>query len=254
MPIEWKVTLAVSGPITVEQRTTFNAKKGSENPFWTKIQVTAAQHGVKIELVARADNQEDANEAALYFVGQALDYLCLLINLPLYVSLSGTQFRPVNDNVKRILRKNDWENCFQQSREIGLERRTFSRSISWYRKAMVSENPIDSFLSYWSSLESLGSKFAQDNPRTQNGIINKICDCFDQIWNSCDSWKVIPNQVDKVNEFHELRNGIAHGFISVDIETLKRITQELPIIKRLAYEFLKDWDYRDRNPELYQNA
>ena len=100
MPIEWKVTLAVSGPITVEQRTTFNAQKGSENPFWSKIQVTSAQHGVKIELVARSDNQEEANEAAIYFVGQALDYLCLSINLPLYVSLSGTQFRPINDNVR----------------------------------------------------------------------------------------------------------------------------------------------------------
>ena len=254
MPTEWKVTLAVSGPITVEQRTKFNAKKGIENPFWSKIQVTAAQHGVKIELVARADNQEEANEAALYFVGQALDYLCLSINLPLYVSLSGTQFRPINDNVKRILRKDDWENCFQQSRKIGLERRTFSRSISWYRKAMVSEDPIDSFLSYWSSIESLGSKFAQDNTQTQNGVINKICNCFDQLWNSCDSWKVIPNQPNEVNEFHELRNGIAHGYISVDIDTLKRITHKLPIIKSLAYEFLKDWEYRGVNPEPEQHA
>lgn len=254
MPTEWKVTLAVSGPITVEQRTKFNAEKGIENPFWSKIQVTAAQHGVKIELVARADNQEEANEAALYFVGQALDYLCLSINLPIYVSLSGTQFRPINDNVKRILRTNDWENCFEQSRRIGLKRRTFSRSISWYRKAMVSEDPIDSFLSYWSSIESLGSKFARKNQRTKNGVINKICDCFDQLWNSCDSWKVIPNQANKVSEFHKLRNGIAHGYISVDIDTLKIITHKLTIIKSLAYEFLKDWEYSGINPEPEQRA
>jgi len=254
MPTEWKVTLAVSGPITVEKRTKFNAEKGIENPFWSEIQVIAAQHGVKIELVARADNQEEANEAALYFVGQALDYLCLSINLPLYVSLSGTQFRPINDNVKRILRKNVWEKCFQQSRKIGFERRTFSRSISWYRKAMVSEDPIDSFLSYWSSIESLSSKFAQDNLQTQNGVINKICNCFDQLWNSCDSWKVIPNQAQEVNEFYELRNGIVHGYISVDIDTLKRITHKLAIIKSLAYEFLKDWEHRGIAPEPEQHA
>jgi len=254
VPTEWKVTLAVSGPIAVEHRTTFEAQKGSENSFLSKIQVTAAQHGVKIELVARADNQIEANEAALYFVGQALDYLCLSINLPLYVSLTGTQFRPTNDNVKRILRTNDWKNCFQQSRIIGFERRIFSRSISWYRKAMFSEDPIDSFLSYWSSIESLSSKFARDNQRTQNGVINKICDCFDQLWNSCDSWKVIPGQADMVNDFYDIRNGIAHGYISVDIDTLKRITQKLPIIKRLAYEFLKDWEDRGINPEPEQHA
>ena len=92
---------------------------------------------------------------------------------------------------------------------------------------MVSEDPIDSFLSYWSSIESLGSKLARDNQRTQNGVINKICDCFDQLWNSCDSWKVIPNQAQEVNEFYELRNGIVHGYISVDIDTLKRITHEI---------------------------
>ena len=187
-------------------------------------------------------------------MGQALDYLCLSINLPLYVSLSGTQFRPINDNVKRILRTNDWENCFQQSRRIGLERRTFSRSISWFRKAMVSEDSIDSFLSYWSSIESLGSRFGRENQRNQNGVINKICDCFDQLWNSCDLWKVIPNHANELNEFHDLRNGIAHGFISVDIDTLKRITHKLPIIKSLAYVFLKDWEDRGINPEPEPHA
>jgi len=65
---------------------------------------------------------------------------------------------------------------------------------------------------------------------------------------------VIPNQANKVNEFHELRNGIAHGYISVDIDTLKRITHKLPIIKSLAYEFLKDWEYSGINPEPEQHA
>jgi len=245
---EWKVTLAVSGPITVEQPTKFNAQKGTENPFWTRMKVTSAQHGVKIELVARADNQSEANDAALYFVGQALDHLCLSIDLPLYVSLTGTQFRPLDDNVKRILNTRDWINCFEQARDINENRRVFSRSISWYRKGMVSEDPIDSFLSYWSSIESTGSKFAEENGRV-NGVINKICNCFDQMWGTCPNWEVIPDEAGKVNEFYDLRNGIAHGFISVDIDTLKRINHKLPIIKELSKNFLRDWEERGVSPE-----
>ncbi|MFW1026327.1 hypothetical protein ACEWBM_22095 [Vibrio parahaemolyticus] len=240
---EWKVTLAVSGPITVEQTTRFNAQKGTENPFWTRMKVTSVQHGVKIELVARADNQSEANEAALYFAGQALDYLCLSIDLPLYVSLTGTQFRPLDDNVKRILSTRDWITCFERAREVNENRRIFARSISWYRKGMVIEDPIDSFLSYWSSIECIGSRFGEVSGR-QNGVINKICNCFDQMWGECSSWKAIPNDANKVNEFHDLRNGIAHGFISVDIDTLKRINHKLPIIKELSKSFLADWEER----------
>jgi hypothetical protein len=249
--MEWQVTLAISGPITVNQKIKFNAEKGFHDPFWSNIQITAVQHGVKMDIVARADNQEEANEAALYFAGQALDYLCLSINLPLYVSQSGTQFKPLNENVKRILTSEDWINSFRQAREIAIYRRTLSRSLSWYRKGMVSEDPIDSFLSYWSSIESIGSKLAEDNQRTRNGVINKICNCFDQMWQNSDNWKVIPNNTQKINDFHTLRNGIAHGFMSVDIDTIKRISTELPMIKNLSYEFLKDWKNRGVNPEPY---
>ncbi len=245
----WKVVLAVSGPITVEQTTKFNAQKGSVNPFWSKMKVTAAQHGVKVELVARADDQEEANEAALYFVGQALDYLSLKIDLPLYVSLSGTQFKPLNDNVKRILDQNDWIEAFINAREINANRRVFSRGLSWYRKGLVSEDPIDSFLSFWSSIECIGSKFARDSERTRRGVINKICDCFDLLWVSSEHWKAIPNEPNKVNQFHELRNGIAHGYIRVDIENLKRFNVELPLIKLLSREFLRDWESGGVRPE-----
>ncbi len=247
--MKWKVTLAVSGPITIQERIKFNTQKGFNNPFWTEIQITPVSQGVKVELIALADNQEEANEAALYFLGQALDYLSLSTDLPLYVSHTGLQFKPQNDNVKRLLSERDWIRSFETSRQIAINRRTFSRALSWYRKGMISEDPIDSFLSYWSSIESIASKFARNNERTQRGIINKICDCLDQLWGTTENWKIIPNQASKINEFHELRNGIAHGFISVDIETIKRISHQLPTIKKLSFEFLNSWEKQGINPE-----
>jgi hypothetical protein len=44
-----------------------------------------------------------------------------------------------------------------------------------------------------------------------------------------------------LNEFGELRNGISHGFMPVTIETIRDINEKLPVIQRLSYEFLKDW-------------
>ncbi len=247
---EWEVVLSVSGPITTEDREIkFRSEKGYVDPFWTSISVKRALHGVVISLVARADNQSDANDAALYFVGQALDILCLKIDLPLYVSLTGTQIRPVNDNVRRIVRLNEWTDCFRDGREIGNTRPTYSRALSWYRKGKSSEDPIDAFLSYWSAIEGISSRYARDTPRTSRGIVNKICDCFDQLWQGVETWKIIPNKANAVNNFYNRRNGISHGFIRIDVETVKMISSELPEISKLALEFLRDWHNQGINPE-----
>lgn len=251
---EWQVALSVSGPITTDRAIKFCAEKGYVNPFWTSISVKRAPHGVVISLVARADNQSDANDAALYFVGQALDLLCLEIDLPLYVSLTGTQMRPVNDNVRRIVSLDEWIDCFRRGREIGNTRPTYSRALSWYRKGKSSEDQIDAFLSYWSAIEGIGSKYARDNERTKRGAVNKICDCFDQLWQHDGNWKVIPNNAQAVNDFQNRRNGISHGFIRIDVETVKMVSSELPAISKLALEFLRDWRIQGINPEPWHDA
>ena len=251
---DWQVSLLVSGPVTVNRTTTFRAEKGAIDSFWTDVSVFKTSHGVRIDIVAKADNQSDANDAALYFVGQALDYLCLKINLPLYVSLSGTQIRPVDDNVRRIVRIYEWEECFREGREIGVNRLAYSRALSWYRKGKNSEDPVDAFLSFWSAIEGIGSKFARDTDRTRQGTINKICDCFDQLWLNVSNWKVIANDAPALNALQQKRNGIAHGFLRIDVDTLKSISSDIPTISALAYEFLKDWEHRGINPEPNQNV
>lgn len=137
-------------------------------------------------------------------------------------------------------------------RSIGLERPTYSRALSWYRKAKNCEDPIDAFLSYWSAIEGVGSKFPRDNERTRRGAINKICDCFDQLWGSIEDWKVIPNNAQALNGFQSNRNGIAHGFMRIDIDTVKDISNDLQNLSLLAYEFLTDWDSEGVSPEPQQ--
>lgn len=237
----WEVELTVSGAITIGHNIEFKSLKGYDEPFLTNIKISKFKHGVKIKIKAQAENQNDANDAGLYFVGQALDYLSFNIDLSLYMSLISTNIQQNNDHVKRIVTKEEWEECFQRSRHIGINNPSFSRSLSWYRKALNNEDPIDSFLSYWNSIECVAVTFADDNSRTRRGVINKICNCFDKLWDNANNWKIIPSRPEIVNELSEKRNYIAHGVIPINIETVRELTNYRLLVKNLAHEFLKDY-------------
>lgn len=247
---EWNVQLAISGPVAVKERLELDVQKGMDHPFWTRVKLINKQPGVQAEVVARATTIEEANDAAVYFVGQMLDVLCLWLDLPLHLSLSGPDFRPLPGHVKRLVEKDEWERAFRRGREYGLQWPAYSRALSWYRKGLVSEDPIDKLLAFWNSLEVLGSKHARKTERTEKGAINQVCDCFDQIWKSVGSWRVIPDEAERVNAFYELRIGVAHGARRVDVETIREIALQLPKLKELAHAFLSDWEhYRESDTE-----
>jgi len=240
--IEWKVDLAISGPIAVDDAQSMLVEKGHRDPFWTPVSIKNAEHGVKIEVNARASSIDEANSSAVYFVGQMLDVLCLRTDMPLQVSLFGPVFRPLSTHVKRIISGDEWQEAFQQGREHGIRRTTFARALSWYRKGLGSEDPLDKLLAFWVSIEAIGSKYAKSSQKTEKGIVNKICDCFDQLWGDVSNWRVIPNEADWVNKYNNLRNDIAHGVISVDIKKIQEISTQLPKLRELAYVFLSDWE------------
>jgi len=281
MAAEWEVPLTISGAITIKQPITLDVIKGRYQSFWTTVKISKAprnQSGVIIVVVARADDQEEANEAGIFFVGQMLDVLCLRINLPMSVNLStgiqiqdtyppfsryreirnspqdgqNIQRQMVNAGTRRFIEDTEWDEAFTLGRDYGIGRPVFSRAISWYRKGMTSEDPIDKFIAFWSSLEGVGSSFARRNDRTAKGSINQICDCFEQLWgDNPKKWPIISSNVKWINKFHEKRNGIAHGYIPVNVETLREISSQLPQVQKLAYRFLSDCErngaFREQN-------
>lgn len=239
---EWSVKLAISGPISVKSLVSISVEKGFNNPFMTTVKIRPATHGIRVELIARADNQSEANDAAVFFVGQMIDHLSFQLNLPLSVSLYGEQFQSgLSGNVHRIVSRDEFIEAFTTSRQFGENRRVLMRALGWYRKGITSEDPIDKFIAFWGSLEGFGSESHRRNEATARGSINQICDCFDQVWGNVIHWKIIPNEANKINRFGEIRNGIAHGFVPVTIETIREINRELPIIQELSYQFLNDW-------------
>ena len=240
---EWSVDLAVSGPINLEASTVrIRPMKGDVLPFETHVTLKRERNGVLVSVIVRADASGSAHDAGLYFVGRAIDVLCLEIDLPLHLSLTGPQFRTGTDHVRALVSKELWLQCFEDGRRYGTERSTFCRALSWFRKGHTSENPLDRFLAYWASIEVIGSKFSESNEHTKKGTINQICNCFDQLWGDCLKWQVIPGKADWVNHFCELRNQISHGTIPlVEMDAIREISGSIPKLHNLALAFLREW-------------
>ncbi|RCK72741.1 MAG: hypothetical protein ANABAC_1275 [Anaerolineae bacterium] len=245
---EWEVELVITGPISLPRTRSLvlHVEKGERNPFTTTIKLSKAPHGILCVLIARAFDHENANNAAVYFVGQALDVLCLKVDLPLYINLYRSEVRFASDSVRRVINESEWTNAFTLGREYSLNRGYFSRAISWYRKGLGSEDPIDRVIAFWSALEGISSQYYRPNDRTEQGIINQICDCFDQLWGTTENWRVIPNEPDVINHFYNFRNGFSHGFMRVDIETIKKVVGKLPVYQKLVREFLLEWESKGR--------
>jgi len=239
---EWEVETAISGPITVGERSLeLQVEKGEQNPFTTTVTISKASHGCRCVLIARAFDQQNANDAAVYFVGQALDVLSLRLRTPLYLNMFRPKFRSTANHVKRFVTREELFDAFTDGRNISIHRRYLSRAISWYRKGQVSEVPIDRLIAFWSALEAIGSNHFRHTPRTERGAVNQVCDCFDQLWGPVTEWKVIPNQPEVINQFHNYRNDIAHGIRRVDIETIREVVGYLALYENLAHQFLLDW-------------
>ena len=223
--------------------------KGERSPSQTRLKEAA--NGIYLSVVARADDRDEANDVSVYFIGRMLDMLSLHIDTPLYLSIFKPQFRVSEDHVRRIVPENEWLTAFEKGQRYGVVRSTFCRSLSWYRKGLTAEDPIDKLLAFWATLESIASKYAERNARAETGVINKICNCFDQLWANCDNWKVIPSEAHWINRFCQKRNDIAHGALRIAYaENIREVAELVPKLKELAFNFLRDWDLHGQPLEI----
>lgn len=249
-PVEWQVELAISGPLAVERPISLQVEKGEIHPFLTTVSLKNTPNGILLTLIARAYDQSGANDAAVYFVGQALDVLALRDGIPIYLNLNRPEFRNLDTHIRRLITKHEWLDAFQSGRRYSMERPYLSRALSWYRKGITAEDPVDKLIGYWSALEAIGAACSRDNERTRRGSINQICDCFDQIWGQADKWQVIPGNPAVLEKFNEHRNGISHGFIRIDIEFIRGLVAELPLYQQIATTFLRAWEHLGSNIEV----
>ena len=79
---------------------------------------------------------------------------------------------------------------------------------------------------------------------TPSQILNQITSCFNDLWQSEDQWKIIPNGSAWFYAVKNKRNEIAHGNFSVHPEYMQIIADDVPRLQALSHNFLIDWEQR----------
>ncbi|RMG34683.1 MAG: hypothetical protein D6732_10370 [Methanobacteriota archaeon] len=253
----WEVTLRVYGPIAVERTIRLNEPKGFrlEDPFYSDIIIKPrSQNGIEAVVTAFASNENLAYKAALLFFGQMLDVLAFRINQPLFLSFSDS-YQPRNatgsyTTRRRVIRQ-DISDAFRESRLLALVEPVFLRSLGWYRKGLYTEDPFDKFVAFWNSIENVTSHYHPPIPDDRPpGSKSQMWESFKKIWGECDKWPIIGGQNDWIDTNNAIRNEIAHGAKSVNIEAVENVLDKMEPIKKVAYRFLVDWREKELNPTV----
>ncbi len=249
----WEVDLDVYGPVTVKRVFQLNEPKGFSlpEPFQSDIRIKSGSSGIHITATAYASNIQNARKVTLVFIGQMLDTLNLVVNLPIYLSYAPVYpTRSENFSERRLITEDEWHEAFHQSRLLALVEPTFLRSLGWYRKGLCTEDILDSFLAYWNAIEIVASKYHPDNDEAKKGTKSQIWECFKQIWGECLNWPVIAGQENWIDNNYSSRIAIAHGTEPITVDSVEETILKLPIISEVAYKFLSTWRQKQLNPKV----
>lgn len=253
---QWKVSLVISGAVVLQEAFNEKLKKvyqGNE-PVISNVQIKNIKEGLSVTLDAWAFDREEADHVAIYFISEMLNVLTLrLKDIPLYLHSSNFKIQDSDERIKRVVVKSELLEDFGKGYRYGRERPTFTRALSWYRKGLISEDPIDRLLAFWLSLEVMGT-YAEKNEKTQDKhgrprTKNQILNCFDQMWGKVDRWEIIPGENKWMDRVHCLRNTIAHGGKAVDVDFIKDVNSCFPRLQKLAHAFLTSWEQKGYTKE-----
>ncbi|WP_196894746.1 methylamine utilization protein MauJ [Aureivirga marina] len=243
----WEVDLFIIGSITIDSPISFDIRKELEHnePFYSKIKIRNNQNGFKITLTAFANNSDLAEKAAVLFISRMLDVLVLKLNIPISLNIDGNYFvsRKIQNSVRRKVDKNIFNDAFKEYRKLHLtDHKTYLRALSWFRKAKCTQDPIDKFLAFWNSIETVSNKY---NPYRENcsgrGTICHIWECFKKVWGDCENWEFINGNSNWIDECNEIRRNIAHGIIPIEIQEIEKIINKINEVENVSHKFLSDW-------------
>lgn len=239
----YDVELLASGQVTIRRPINFNTDKELDfgNVFRSDISIRKHTQGFLISSTVYTADQDRAYKVALLFVGKMLDILSIKTKTALNVSLN--EYRQLSDRntVRTVIDEDEFRFCFDLARQLNLNENKLLRAFSWYRKGLYTEDPFDKFLAFWNSISVVADGYCNDNERTRQGIINKIWDCFVTLWGNCENWKYINGNDRWINDNNDIRNKIAHGGVTVDIQYVENVISQLTIVQNVAYKFLTQW-------------
>jgi len=79
----------------------------------------------------------------------------LSTDLKARLALTLDESKPVNrsEHVKRVVTEREIKQAFGRARWLSEQEQTFLQTLSWFRKALERENPLDRFFSFLLTLE-----------------------------------------------------------------------------------------------------
>lgn len=240
----WIVQLFIEGPVAVKSPLRFQHPKGfnGRRQFYSEVNIHSSPSGLRVSVTAFARESDPARRAALVFVGEMLDVLATELKLPLRLSLLDQHKDDRSGHsIKRVIAELELMRAFGRARWLSEEEPTFLRALSWFRKGLETENPLDRFFALWLAIEIVASKYHPDVPRAANGSISQIWESFKVLWGECPNWPIIPGQLHWIDQNHALRVEIAHGTAAVDVEAVERAAEMATVIKEVSQRFLTDW-------------
>jgi len=254
---KWEVSLFFQGPIKIEKPINFNTRKDydREIPLYSNVSIDfndrhRFDHSYKIKVNTFALKRDIAYKWAFIFVGMSFDVLSFLIDVPLTLTLNNQR---VNGEFEyeqsRVVTTEELEFAFKESRLLFLTKPPFLRALSWYRKALLSTDPFDKFLAFWNSIEIVSSNYHTKTEKTKAGSKNQIWQSFNDIWNITTVNTLFSNLDLWLKENYNIRNDIAHGLISIDIDKIEEISSRNVNLQLIAQKFLEDWRNNKLNPE-----
>ncbi len=249
----------VRGPVALRvPRFRTRQQKGFDpvNPFYINIEVEKLRTGgFRATVEARAIDEQLARRAAVFFLGRALDVLAFRLDLPLFVSLTDQEPRSAasRHETRRRIKPQEIEDAFWAADELEMTQPPFLTSLSWYRKGLYTEDPLDQYKAYWIAIERVASSYyavvdgaAQKKASrgTRIGIKMRVSACFSALWGPLERWPShVPKESSWVNDTCDVRNDIAHGNKPVTIDTVASVVEKLDTLKRVAHTFLSDWSH-----------
>lgn len=249
----YNVELLISGQVTIRQDIKFKTDKELNlgNIFRSDILIMNHPQGFIISTTVFASSQDSAYKVALLFIGKMLDILSMRTNLSLNVSSKEYNNSHDKSSVKMLIDEEEFKFCFDLARKLNLNEDKILRAFSWYRKGLYTEDPFDKLLAFWNSITVVADGYCNDNEITRLGSINRIWDCFITLWGECLNWEFIAGNERWINENNDIRNRIAHGGVTVDIEYVENVINQLEVLQNVAHKFLTEWSARLNRPINY---
>lgn len=245
----WEVDLEVIGDINVENSIEFKHQKGFDlDQFYSKVKIRTASYGITASVTAYAPNGKLAYEAALLYFGKMINVLSFEINVPLELKLlAGESSHYRNNNIRRIVKKNEFIDAFGKSRRLEECDEVVLKALSWFSKGRISQNPFDKFVAFWMVIEILGCKYYTETERTKGEAKakNKIYQCFIDNFGKVDTWGLPDKWIDQM---YELRNKIVHGGLPINIDSIMDIQKYLMPIEQRSYILLKQYMEVSKHP------